>query len=272
MQRIATSTKAVDLFGAGKHGFTDGNPGTGIPATQLEAAWVNSLQEEIAAVIENAGVALNPAILTQLRDALNAKFQPYGRYTTTYTLSSNTTLTAAHVGAIIGVSSASTQTLPSAAAVPSGSTISFFATAGGVIVQRAGTDQIQPNGSLINSMAMSAGDTLVLESNGVSTWTAVGGSSQLGYAAAFASSLAAGGYQKLPGGLIIQWSNGTVTAAASANFSFPITFPNACLQLVASDIGGSTTPAGISPASTSQYTVFLPASGTKTFRMIAIGY
>jgi hypothetical protein len=40
----------------------------------------------------------------------------------------------------------------------------------------------------------------------------------------------ANGYQKLPGGLIIQWGTGTDTAT---NKSFPIPFPNACYAMVA---------------------------------------
>lgn len=45
--------------------------------------------------------------------------------------------------------------------------------------------------------------------------------------------LAANGYQKLPGGLIIQWGK-TSTAVSSANLSvaFPVAFPNACVAVV----------------------------------------
>jgi hypothetical protein len=72
MQRIDTSTKAVDLFGSGKHGFQDGNPGIGQAATQLNAALFNNVQEELCRVIEAAGIALDGAVYTQLLSALNA--------------------------------------------------------------------------------------------------------------------------------------------------------------------------------------------------------
>lgn len=50
----------------------------------------------------------------------------------------------------------------------------------------------------------------------------------------------ANGYQKLPGGLIIQWGNmnqGSVVNGTT-NIVFPIAFPNACLQAFAHDING----------------------------------
>lgn len=72
MDRINTPNKAVDLFGAGKHGFRDGNRSTGIEATEFSAAWCNLLQEELANVIEGAGLVLNGADYTQLRQAIQA--------------------------------------------------------------------------------------------------------------------------------------------------------------------------------------------------------
>jgi hypothetical protein len=72
MQRIDTSTKATDLFGSGKHGFRDGDPVAGTPATRLNAAWFNALQEEVANVVEGAGIALDPSSRTQLLAAIGA--------------------------------------------------------------------------------------------------------------------------------------------------------------------------------------------------------
>lgn len=66
MQRINTTNKATDLFGAGKNGYRAGNPATGQSATELSYAAMNALQEEIAYVIEASGAALSAADNTQL--------------------------------------------------------------------------------------------------------------------------------------------------------------------------------------------------------------
>lgn len=70
MRRIDTPTAAEDLFGPGKDGFRDGNPALAILATRLNAAFFNAMQEEIAGVVEGAGLALNPADNTQLFQAI----------------------------------------------------------------------------------------------------------------------------------------------------------------------------------------------------------
>jgi len=72
MKRIDTTTKHVDKFGAGKHGFKDGNTETGDPATALNAAMFDMFQEEMAAVVEGAGMALNPANNAQMFAAINS--------------------------------------------------------------------------------------------------------------------------------------------------------------------------------------------------------
>lgn len=72
MIRITTASRAVDLFGAGKDGFKNGNPGTGDPATSLEAAWFNMAQEELARIVEAAGIALDGAKYDQVLTALRA--------------------------------------------------------------------------------------------------------------------------------------------------------------------------------------------------------
>lgn len=75
MHRIDTATKAADLFGAGKHGYKDGDKANGIPATDLDAATFNALQEEIVGVIEGQGIALVKGNHTQLRQAITQMIQ-----------------------------------------------------------------------------------------------------------------------------------------------------------------------------------------------------
>ena len=70
MQRINTTNKAVDLFGAGKHGFQSGNPSLNVRGTFGSAAFFNAVQEELTGVIEGAGLTLSGADNTQLRAAI----------------------------------------------------------------------------------------------------------------------------------------------------------------------------------------------------------
>jgi hypothetical protein len=70
MKRIDTSTKSIDLFGAGKDGWKDGNKVLGIMATVANATWFNAVQEELANAIEGAGLALDPANNAQLSSVL----------------------------------------------------------------------------------------------------------------------------------------------------------------------------------------------------------
>ncbi|CNJ10384.1 phage tail protein [Yersinia bercovieri] len=70
MHRIDTPTAQVDKFGAGKNGFTRGNPQTGVPATALDDDYFDAVQEEIAKVIESTGVALNKNNRAQLLAAI----------------------------------------------------------------------------------------------------------------------------------------------------------------------------------------------------------
>lgn len=77
MQRIDTSTAQKDKFGAGKNGFTDGNPQTGTPATDLDSAFFDSVQEELCNAIEKAGLTLDPDDNTQLWQVLSTVFGKY---------------------------------------------------------------------------------------------------------------------------------------------------------------------------------------------------
>ncbi|MBR8652456.1 phage tail protein [Achromobacter sp. Marseille-Q0513] len=66
MRRIATPTRHLNKFGPGRDGFANGDPIAGVPATDLQAEWFDALQEEVAAVAEFGGVALDPNSNVQL--------------------------------------------------------------------------------------------------------------------------------------------------------------------------------------------------------------
>lgn len=72
MHRIDTPTAQKDKFGAGKNGFTAGNPQTGTPGTDLDNDYFDMLQEELAGVVEATGVNLDKSKHNQLLTALKA--------------------------------------------------------------------------------------------------------------------------------------------------------------------------------------------------------
>lgn len=70
MHRIDTPTAQADKFGPGKNGFTNGDPATGRRATDLNSDMWDAVQEEICAVIEKSGLALNKDQHDQLHQAI----------------------------------------------------------------------------------------------------------------------------------------------------------------------------------------------------------
>ena len=93
-------------------------------------------------------------------------------------------------------------------------------------------------------------------------------------------SLTTGGYQRLPGGLIMQWGTLTTTSAADSSITFPVAFPTACqsrtatvrqgtgaISLLASIGAHNLTGMGIS--------IFVSSTGaraTSVVDWVAIGY
>ena len=82
MHRIDTKTAQKDKFGAGKNGFTRGNPQTGTPATDLDDDYFDMLQEELCSVVEASGASLEKGrhdqLLTALRALLLSRKNPFG--------------------------------------------------------------------------------------------------------------------------------------------------------------------------------------------------
>lgn len=80
MHRIDTSTAQKDKWGAGKNGWTNGDPATGVRATSFNASFCDAIQEEICNAIEKSGLTLDPEDNTQLFKVLSKITTGMGDY------------------------------------------------------------------------------------------------------------------------------------------------------------------------------------------------
>lgn len=157
-----------------------------------------------------------------------------------YSASGN--IPASDAGRVIQLASAApaTYTLTAANTVPNGAILYIKNTgSAAATIQRAGADSIAAGNNTVTSLALGSGDDLLFVSNGNNAWFAFSGSAQLQYSAAFGASRAAFGYQKLPGGLIIQWGGGVPDASGNVQQTLPIAFPTTQLKGVATSQGES---------------------------------
>lgn len=72
MHRIDSAGATVD------NKFTEGNPSTGVPATEVDAEWLNAIQEEVIACLAQASIAPVKGTNTQLRDSILAMIAAAG--------------------------------------------------------------------------------------------------------------------------------------------------------------------------------------------------
>ncbi len=90
----------------------------------------------------------------------------------------------------------------------------------------------------------------------------------------FASSTFATGWQKLPGGLILQWGS-SAAAPGMSSWIFPLAFPNNCFSIVATpnaSQAAATSTSCIPALSLSGFTISNTLGVAGIFRWIAIGY
>lgn len=90
-------------------------------------------------------------------------------------------------------------------------------------------------------------------------------------AALFGKSLATNGYQKMPGGIIIQWGSLNLTSTMT-NYNFPIAFPSAALQIIIADAGGGSATAVAANVVTPSQFAGIAAVNPTLSAYIAIGY
>lgn len=192
MHRIDHATATVDNL------FTEGDPVGGVAATVMTDDWANAIQEEIAEVIEAAGITLDKADNAQLLAALVA----------------------------LGVRAATTALTGVVELATTAETV-------------AGTDTVR-------------------------AVTPAG-------LAGFSKSLAANGYAKLPGGLILQWGLDNATQAGTT-VTFPLAWPNGLLGAAGIDNTAASYSHAIGSVTTTQFVFYTTHTSAEASFWIAIGY
>jgi hypothetical protein len=137
-----------------------------------------------------------------------------------------------HAGSVLyATNGANVINLPDATTWPSGKSL-IIQSAVTAKINRFGTQLIYANSTGQTSLSLGDGDSVTLFAvpmfNG---WIAVGNAAQLGNSASFAASLSYSGYQKIPGGFILQWGKVTSSGVLSNNAraTLPVAAPNAVL-------------------------------------------
>lgn len=148
------------------------------------------------------------------------------------------TLKATDVGGLISLTGlgGGRLNLPKAKSVPAGAILviasqtDFVATN---VIHVASGDSISGNGDPTESILLRGGDSIMFLSDGKSLWEGVFRNTSDFVGEQFTSQqlLQQGGYQMMPGGLILQWQQLVMptTAGTSIRFNWPIAFPTVML-------------------------------------------
>lgn len=262
---------------------TDGNPSQGIAATRPGDYWYHMITEALRAVVVEGDLTPDHLQLDQVTTAVRRLAGAQAAV-----LSANTTLSLAHAGLVLVDASAGnvTLTLPPATTL-AGLTYRIVrtdASANTVTVQADGTDLIEGAASL----TLPPGDRRVLVTDGTDTWhrtvaeasETVRGLIELATVseardltdllraltpgtldASFKGgnqSLNTTGYQKLPGGLIVQWGRADlVPAGGTVTVTLPVAMTSVTIPSATIAESGSTSYVQAVHAHTATMTSFV---------------
>lgn len=235
--------------------FTDGNPSTGIEATELLAKFFNTVQRELVAVVESAGLTLNDLDDDQLLEAI------------TTILASHGNLTSPH-----GATAAAT---PDRIALRDAAGRASFAAG-----SAAGDAVIMSQIAALTNATPNATPSVLAERDASGKTAFVGGTSG-NEAVVFSQFAGSYGYNaftgwfSLPNGVVVQWGGGTTGAEETwATLSFPHAFPNQALIIIGSANEAVTTldpVIAFRAISATQYEVYNAGYDNRGVSWIAIG-
>lgn len=218
-----TSTAVANVNSIGSKNILNASGGPLLPGDMVAGA--------VAKLIYN-GTAFN---LVPMAKQVNFKAS-----TRTITAGGATAMALSDIGACVTFSNAGAQstTLPDPSTLTVGATSEVTKVGGGTLVVGsfgAATNINSAAGATVNTITLNNGENVLFTWDGAQ-WIASGTFMARYAAMSLGQSLTANGYQKFPGGLIIQWGTITPPSVGTANYAvtFPITFPNAALNTMVS--------------------------------------
>lgn len=234
MDRINTPTKQANLFGAGKHGFRDGDTNAGISPTELDADAFNGYQEENMAIIEGSGQVGNAAVRNQVFKGLKRLF---GGNVRVISAAGPTALTVDDAGLVLidATANAVAITLPAVNSITGAPLLFEFVRidsvlANAVTVSRAGADTFVDGSTTFalstqNDFRSVMGDST---SKWVTTSQASTGGQQAGEVAFFARKTAPTGFLKANGAAVSRSTYAVLFAALCASGVVTTTIASPC--------------------------------------------
>jgi phage-related tail fiber protein len=189
-----------------------------------------------------------------------------GNFSSQNSVNTTRALALDNAGQIINCSGTITVTLPIGAAEAVGATFQFNNSGSGTVTVQAAVGQALfgiGNGTP-RTFVLGPGDSVTIAYVGGGAWYGWGGV-QLGASSVFASLLQGNGYQKLPGGLILQWGS-MAAGPAPLTFAFPIAFPTAVFNVQVA----ASMPVNIGSASLTGVPITAAANGVGVY-VFAIG-
>lgn len=229
---------------------TGGNPGAAVPATKPGPWWYHMITEEIRAVIEAAGLAPDHEDLGQLARAIQSSALQVAAADGTadaITAAYTPAITALTDGMVLHIRAAGANTVVAPTFTPADGTIAAksivkgnnLPLVAGDIAGAAYWAELQydvtldkwvllnPATGVLGTLQVATAGEAQAQTENTKAITPLRLKESLQGAN---QSLAASGYQKLPGGLILQWGKlvGTGTLTGTV-ITFPVAFPTACL-------------------------------------------
>lgn len=231
-----TTTPVINCNTLGNKSIVSNNAGAAlygkdwVSGSEITLRYNQTLDKLI--LVDGATTILTPPQFDSTNQYATTAFvqRALGNFQAVVPYSSTQTLLASQSGSLIECTGAGAFTLTLPAPTTAGLTYTILNASSATVTLTTPSSIIYYLGAGAASVSLSASTSVQIVSDG-SSWIAINGNG--------ASAFTSNGYQKLPSGFIIQWGSASTNGSGVATLTHPITFPNVCLQCIATYAAGT---------------------------------